>query len=403
MSVVYGPQIRSGSGPQGPYPPWPGAVGPGGPGGAGGYGGGSERPGSPARRVRRHLLAVVAVAVAAAGAGAFWGLKATGTAPGSTVLTTAQIAAQVSPGLVDIVSTLGYQQAQAAGTGVVLTPTGEVLTNNHVIRGATSITVTDVGNGRSYLARVVGYDQSHDIAVLALRGASGLRTVTLAGSSGTAVGQKVVALGNAGGRGGAPSVVTGRITSLRASVTASDASAGTTEHLTGLISHNAAIQPGDSGGPLVSTTGQVVGINTAASASFGFRSGQTRAFAIPVSDAVLIARQIEAGATSSTVHTGATGFLGVQILPADGAAAQGVPAGAGAAVAGIIPGSPAGRAGLAAGDVIVSAAGHPVTSPSALQAALEPRHPGDSITVSWTDQAGQAHSATIVLAAGPPA
>jgi S1-C subfamily serine protease len=91
----------------------------------------------------------------------------------------ASVASRVSPGLVDINVTLGYQQARAAGTGMVLTPNGEVLTNNHVIEGATSISVTDVGNGRTYSANVVGYDRTHDVAVLQLVGASGLTTVTL--------------------------------------------------------------------------------------------------------------------------------------------------------------------------------------------------------------------------------
>lgn len=402
MNVIYDPHISAGSEQAGPYSPWPG---PGGPGGPGPYGGGSEGLGSPARRFRRRMLAAIAVAAVAAGAGTWWGLQASGITAGRTVLTTSQIAAQVSPGLVDIVSTLGYRQAQAAGTGLVLTSSGEVLTNNHVIEGATSITVTDVGNGRSYRARVSGYDQSSDIAVLELQGASGLQTVTLGNSASAAVGQKVVALGNAGGKGGAPSVAEGRISSLGASVTASDEGAGTTEHLTGLIGHNADIQPGDSGGPLVSTAGRVIGINTAASSRFALQSGQTqtRAFAIPISDAVKIARQIEAGASSSVVHTGATGFLGVQIMSAGSAAVGGGPAGTGAAVAGVIPGLPADQAGLAAGDVIVSAAGHPVTSPSALQAALEQHHPGDSITIRWTNQAGQTQAATIILATGPPA
>ena len=97
----------------------------------------------------------------------------------------------------------------------MLTSSGEVLTNNHVINGATSIRVTDIGNGRSYPAKVVGYDRSHDIAVLQLQGASGLQTVTTGNSSSAAAGQKVVALGNAEGKGGTPSVAAGRIVGPR--------------------------------------------------------------------------------------------------------------------------------------------------------------------------------------------
>jgi S1-C subfamily serine protease len=317
------------------------------------------------------------------------------------VLTTSQIAAQTNPGLVDIYTTLGFQQAQAAGTGMVVSSSGEVLTNNHVINGATSIKARDVGNGRTYQAKVVGYDHSHDIAVLQLQGASGLETVTLGDSASASVGQKVVALGNALGKGGTPSVATGHIAGLGASITASDAAAGTSERLSGLIHHNAGIQPGDSGGPLVNTAGEVIGVNTAASQGVQFQSQQTQAFAIPINRAVSLARQIEAGQGSATVHIGPTAFLGVEIMSSDSAAANGVQAGA--AVAGVVPGAPAGRAGLTQGDVIVSVDGNHISSPEALQSALGRHRPGDSVTIGWADAVGQTHSATVVLATGPAA
>ena len=402
MSSIYDPPISAEPGQMPPYSPWPGAGGPGGPGGPYGYGyGGNQGPGSPVRRFRRGAL-MAAVALVAA-LGTFFGLQAAGAQP--AVLTTAQIAARTDPALVDIVSTLGYQNAGAAGTGQVLTSSGEVLTNNHVIEGATSITVTDIGNGQSYRARVVGYDQTRDIAVLQLQGASGLATVNLGNSSTAAVGQNVVALGNAGGKGGTPSVAAGRITGLGASITASDEGSGTSEQLSGLINHNAPIQPGDSGGPLLNRAGQVIGIDTAASNGTQFQSGpsQTQAFAIPINEALGLASQIEAGNASSTVHIGATGFLGVEVMSASNATAQGVPAGFGAAIAGVLPAAAAAGAGITAGDVITSVDGHAVSSPSALQAAMEQHHPGDRVTIGWTDQAGQAQSATVTLAAGPAA
>jgi S1-C subfamily serine protease len=399
MSTIYDPTFPAGPGQEPAGAPWPGQGGPAGPGGPADYGGGGDGPGKPGRRFRRALLVTLTAAVLAVGT--FVGLAIAGAGHGSRPLTTPQIAAQVDPGLVDVVTTLGYQHGQAAGTGLVLTPSGEVLTNNHVIKGATSIKVTDVGNGRTYPARVVGYDRSQDIAVLQMQGASGLPTVTLGDSGSVTRGQKVVALGNAGGKGGTPSVATGRVASLGDSITASDASAGTSEQLTGLIHHDAGIQPGDSGGPLVNTAGQVIGINTAASTGIQLQSEQTQAFAIPINRAVAVARQIEAGAASATVHIGPTGFLGVEILSADGAAAQGVPAGSGAAVAGVLPGAPAARAGLAAGDVIVSVDGHRIASPNELQTALGLHHPGDGVSIGWTDQAGQRHSATVTLITGP--
>ena len=189
------------------------------------------------------------------GGGAGYHLVSAGSTPSpaasTTALTTSQIANKVDPGLVDIVSTLGDQNAEAAGTGMVVTSSGEVLTNNHVIDGATSIKATDIGNGRTYTAKVVGYDKSDDVAVIQLQGASGLTTVSFGDSSQVAVGQSVVALGNAGGTGGTPSVATGTVTALNQSITASDEGSGSSENLTGMIETNANIQPGDSGGSLV--------------------------------------------------------------------------------------------------------------------------------------------------------
>ena len=230
------------------------------------------------RRGRRlaTVAAVAAVGLVAGGAGLhFAEATSAGTSAASTTaLTTSQIATRVDPGLVDIVSTLGYQNAEAAGTGQVVTSSGEVLTNNHVIDGSTSIKATDIGNGRTYTAKVVGYDQTDDIAVLQLQGASGLATVSFGNSSQVTAGQNVVALGNAGGKGGTPSVAAGTVTALNQSITASDEGSGSSENLTGMIETNANIQPGDSGGPLVDTGGQVVGIDTAASTSSGSSSGQ---------------------------------------------------------------------------------------------------------------------------------
>ncbi len=302
-------------------------------------------PGQDRRPWRRHAWRAGASAGAAA-ALVIAGLGAAD-AMGATALTTSQIASQVDPGLVDVVSTLGYQDGEAAGTGMVLTSTGEVLTNNHVIDGATSIKATDVGNGRTYTARVIGYDKAHDVAVLQLERASGLQTVTLSSGS-PQIGQRVVALGNAGGKGGTPSVATGKVNGLDQSITASDESSGTAEQLTGLIGTNANIQPGDSGGPLVNTDGQVIGMDTAASTSpatadsqsqSGQAPAQTQAFAIPVTEASSIASQIEAGTPSSTTHLGGTAFLGVETSSADSGSLGGSDGGFGSGNSGFSGGS----------------------------------------------------------------
>jgi len=317
-----------------------------------------------------------------------------------------------------VTSTLGYQGATAKGTGIVLTANGEILTNNHVINGATSVSVTDVGNGKTYKATVVGYDESHDIAVLQLSGASGLTTATTGDSSTVQVGDKVVALGNAGGVGGTPSVAAGSVTALNQSITASDEGSGTSEQLSGLFETNADIQAGDSGGPLVNSHGQVIGIDTAASSGyqfggnggngngFGFgdngssSSGQastTQGFTIPINTALSIARQIEAGQASSTVHIGETAFLGVGIASSDQQSGTGV------TIAGAQSGTPAANAGLTAGDVITSVAGQTVSSGTSIQQVLERYHPGDKVSIAWTDSSGQSHTATVTLATGPAA
>ena len=239
---------------------------------------GQYAPEPPKRHRGRTMLGLAATAVVAAGvgAGAAVGLSngggsgANATSTSKEVLSTSQIASKVDPAIVDVKSTLGYQGAYSLGTGIVLTSDGVILTNNHVINGATSISVTDIGNSKTYKATVVGYDESRDIAVLKLSGASGLTTASTGDSSSLNVGDNVVALGNAGGVGGTPAVAAGSVTALNQSITASDESSGSSEQLTGLIETNADIQSGDSGGPLVNSHGQVIGIDTAASSSYQF-------------------------------------------------------------------------------------------------------------------------------------
>jgi S1-C subfamily serine protease len=374
--------------------------------------GSAPPPPPPRRNHKRGLIVTGAVALAAgiAAGGLIGHLNSTAggtaTATSNSVLSTSQIAARVDPGLVDVVSTDGYQQAISAGTGIVLTSNGEVLTNNHVIEGATSIKVTDVGNGRTYPATVMGYDATHDVAVLQLQGASGLTIASLGDSSSVRVGDNVVALGNAEGKGGTPSVTAGTVTALGQSITASDELSGVSEQLTGLIQVNADIQPGDSGGALVNVHGQVIGMDTAASSSYQFQSQSgsgEQAYAIPIDEAVSTAKQIESGTTSADVHIGATAFLGIQIEPARSGFGGFGTSGSGVMIAGTVPGSPAANAGLSAGDEITAIGGQQVATAEDVAHALVPYHPGDSISVTWLDQYGQSHTQTLTLATGPAA
>ncbi len=320
----------------------------------------------------------------------------------------ASIASGVDPALVDINVTLGYQSAQAAATGIVLNSSGLVLTNNHVVDGATSLSATDVGNGKTYPATVVGYDRSHDIALIQLQGASGLKTAPLGDSSKAAVGQAVVAIGNAGGAGGTPSAAGGQIVALNQQITAGDeGSAANSERLTGLVETNAAIQPGDSGGPLVNTAGQVLAIDTAASSGYSFNAADSQGFAVPIDTAMAIVNQIQNHDASATVHVGPTAFLGVALEPTGGFGAgfggQSGTSSAGATIASVLPGAPAAQAGLAAHDTIVSVDGQSVDSPTALSALLGRYQPGDHVQIGWTDAAGGQHTSTVQLATGPAA
>jgi S1-C subfamily serine protease len=303
--------------------------------------------------------------------------------------------AAVAPGLVNITTTVGYDGSEAAGTGVVLTSDGIVLTNHHVVAGSTSIKVAVAGTTKSYSADVLGYDATHDIAVIKLRGASGMTTAPLGNSDDVKVGDVVIGLGNAGGKGGAPIPADGKVTGLDKSITAMDSENGTSENLTGLIETDAGIQPGDSGGALVSKDGTVIGINTAGSTSNGrTTSATTQGYAVPINQALDIAQQIRDGKASSTVHIGASAFLGIQV---SGSASSST----GVRVAGTISGSAAAKAGIVAGDRITAINGTKVTTNTQLRTELAPLHPGDVITVTWTDGAGTSHTQHITLGSGP--
>jgi S1-C subfamily serine protease len=327
------------------------------------------------------------------GGGASPSAQPTGTANASAV------AALVDPGLVDVNSTFSYQNTGGSGTGMVLTSTGEVLTNNHVIDEATSISVTDIGNGKTYTATVVGYDSTQDIAVLQLQNASGLKTVNLGNSDQAATGQSVVALGNAGGVGGTPSTAAGEITGLNQSITAADDLTGSNEQLSGMIETDAQIESGDSGGPLATTSGAVIGMDTAASVSGGSGgqgSGQSNVstgdgYAIPINQAISVAKQVESGKSTSTVHSGATAFLGVDVSGTSGTAQ----------ITSVIQGTGAATLGLVPGDVITSLDNQTISSATDLTGVVLSLKPGDSVPITWTDTQNQQHTGTVTMGTGP--
>ncbi|MFI5730788.1 trypsin-like peptidase domain-containing protein [Kribbella sp. NPDC051587] len=435
----------------GGYPPVPGQV----------IGSG---PVEPPKRKKRRLLAAGAMSIAAllvAGSVA-WGIDQHVGNPQGSQLSQSQfdpaaVASKVSPGLVNINTVLGLENAKAAGTGIVLTSDGVILTNHHVIEGATSISVTDVGNGKTYVATVVGYDENHDIAVLKLKDASGLQTAKIGDSDNVKVGDQVVGIGNAGGKGGTPTYAAGKITALDQAITATDQNGQDPENLKNLLQTDANIQAGQSGGPLANANGEVVGMDTAGNnggSGGGQYPGQTAAggansnlhlaadgdgfppgygdgqgfpqdpyggqgqgqggqgqggqgqggqgqgqsagpqgYAIPINEAMDIAKQIQSGQETADIHIGADPLLGVSIVPNAGVQ--------GAAIQDVIPQGKADEAGITAGDVITSFDGKPVTDADTLSQLLDQHHPGDKVEVVWTDQQGQSHKATIELITGP--
>jgi S1-C subfamily serine protease len=337
-----------------------------------------------------------------------------------------------------------YQREVFEGTGMVLSSDGLVLTNNHVIKGSTRVVVQPVSGGPQYQAQVVGTDNSQDVALLRLTGASGLKTVRVGDSNGVQLGDPVVALGNAGGNGGTPTVTNGTITALKRSITASDAGSGTSERLTGMFQTNAPIAEGDSGGALANAAGQVIAMNTAANSQNIGGNGTSQGFAIPINRAVSIAHLIDQGKGSATIQIGQPAFLGIAIassanqqtsaatsprqqwrqlqqiaqanfggINSSGRCLQSgsanpvpnsiAPAKSGALIAGVFCNAPAANAGAQAGDVITAVGGHPVSSPASLRNVMHQYHPGTTVSLTWVAVNGQQKTGSLKLAAGPAA
>jgi S1-C subfamily serine protease len=332
------------------------------------------------------------------------------------------IASHIDPATVDITATGPSGQDQ--GTGMILTPSGVVLTNNHVIDGSTKVTAQVDGKGRTYNTEVLGTDSQGDVALLQLKGGSNFNTVVLGDSSAVTVGDPVVAIGNALGLPGPETVTSGIISATGRAITVGDPSSGATESLKDMFQSSAAINPGNSGGPLVDAAGQVIGMNTAEASSSG--SGQSASdvgFAIPINTARSVAQQIQAGKPSATVQVGPHAIMGVEVVTVtcaeggDGCTALSstspfglfggstytAPVTKGAVVAVVEPGDPAQAAGIAAGDVITSVNGSPIDSPTGLTTYMNFQKVGEKATVQWVDPNGQHRSVRLSFVQGPNA
>ena len=197
---------------------------------------------------------------------------------------------------------------------MVLTASGTVLTNNHVVAGSTTLRAQVDGSGSAYTATVLGTDSTDDVALLQLHGGDHFKTVTIGDSGAVGVGDQVVAIGNALALPGQETVTNGIISATKRKISVSDPTTGLSENLSGLFQTSAAINPGNSGGPLVDSAGHVIGMNTAQAASAGSGQGASNVgFAIPINQAMAIARLIYAGKASATVEIGPHAIMGVEV------------------------------------------------------------------------------------------
>jgi len=346
-------------------------------------------------------------------------------------LSDAAIRARIEPSVVDVTATLTYDDETASGTGFVINArTGLILTNNHVIRDATSVAVTVPATGQTYPAGIVGVDVTADIAVLQIKPVAGLSGAPLGDSATVADGAPVISFGNQAGAGGLPAVASGVITSTGRTIQADDGAAGFSETLHDMLATTARIEPGDSGGPLAGATGTVIGVDTAAG-----MGGTVIGYAIPINAAMAAERGITSREQGRGISLGVDGFLGVIVgssksrspvtqeeqersiaagsavsarapgcVPTQREAtmpAMIAPAPAGALVVGVLCGTGAATAGIAAGDVITAADGRQVESANALTVIVSGCRPGTVVQVSWVSLAGISRTSRVLLGPAP--
>ncbi len=296
--------------------------------------------------------------------------------------TTSEATAAQTAGLVEITSTL--TNGKGAGTGIVLSADGLVVTNHHVVAGATSVEVTVVATGKTYTARYVGGDATKDVAVLRLQDASDLTVADLSGTA-AAQGDEITSVGDAGGDGGSLTAAPGTVSGLDQDITVDD-EVGTSSRLTGLIQMAAYVVPGDSGGAVLDEDGEVVGMNVAASTG----SGQVTGYAIPIATVTSVVDQVLAGSDTDEIDLGYHGFLGIALA-----------SGTAPTVASVEADGAAAEAGVTAGDTITAVDGTSVTTITQLRALVATLEPGEVVTLRWKDADGTAHRGTGTLGEAP--
>lgn len=306
-------------------------------------------------------------------------------AEASDISGVAQAAQRVANSVVTISSSVdgGLTEGEATGTGVVVTSGGEILTNAHVVEGASEVRVRFAGDTEPVIAQVLAADSGNDLALLKVN-ATGLTAATFAKPGSVRVGDQVVAIGYALALDGGPSVTTGIVSALRRTIFTESGA------LNSLIQTDAAISSGNSGGPLVNMRGEVVGINTAVARGDTNSSANNIGFAISVDEVLAVLEQLRNQASGDAREEG---FLGVSLEPR-------VDGGVGSIISTVQAGSPAQEAGFVVGDIVLAVDGEPVNGQAGLVAAIRDRSPGDSITIELVRD-GERLTLTATLVARP--
>ncbi len=297
----------------------------------------------------------------------------------------AKVAARLANSVVTISSDIADDSASggATGTGVVITSSGEILTNAHVVEGASEVRVLFAGDTEPVVAQVLAEDSGNDLALLKVN-ATNVVAATFAKPGSVRVGDRVVAIGYALALDGGPSVTTGIVSALKRTIF-TDSGA-----LNRLIQTDAAISSGNSGGPLANMRGEVVGINTAVARGDGNSAANNIGFAISVDEVLAVLEQLREQAAGTAREEG---FLGVSL-------AQRTDGGVGSIIETVQPDSPAQKAGIEVGDVVLAVDGEPVNGQAGLVAAIRDRSPGDTISIDLVRD-GERVSVSATLVARP--
>ncbi|HVF75647.1 MAG TPA: trypsin-like peptidase domain-containing protein [Acidimicrobiales bacterium] len=301
---------------------------------------------------------------------------------GGTALDVAGVVAKAGPAVVSVSTSSMGGRRTGAGTGVVLTAEGEILTNAHVVGTASTVRVTLAGESQARDAEVVGLDAAADLALLRIPGAGGLPVAELGRSADVRVGDDVVAIGNALALRGGPTVTRGIVSALDRTLETENGS------MTGLIQTDASISSGNSGGPLVNALGQVIGINTAVASGGGGTAAENIGFAIAVDQAMPVVERLRGNQPAAE-----RGYMGISSGdPTDGSR--------GAVVVSVEPGSPAAQAGLQQGDLIVKVGDKAVDGAAALGSAVRSHRPGEQVPVVVVRD-GAERTVTVTLTTAP--